>query len=80
METQMIAGKTKDVGPIYSSLFGKSVVLLVLLRQWHILLPCSIIGESDANVRVRIKPGWEIDVRKDLIFAAEEYAVARAIG
>ena len=72
----MIAEKTK-VEPIYSSLIGKSVVLLVLLRQWHIPLPCSIIGESVTDVRIRIKPGWEINVRKELILAVEEYAVAR---
>jgi hypothetical protein len=40
-------------------------------------LPCSIVGESVADVRVRIKPGWEVDLRKELILAVEEYVVAR---
>jgi hypothetical protein len=39
-------------------------------------MPCSIVGESDADVRVRLKPGWEMDLRKELILAVEEYAVA----
>jgi hypothetical protein len=38
-------------------------------------MPCRIVGESAANVRVRIRPGWEMDVRKDLILAVEEDAV-----
>jgi len=39
-------------------------------------MPCSIVGESAADVRVRIQPGWEMDVGKELILAVEEYAVA----
>jgi hypothetical protein len=39
-------------------------------------MPCSIVGESVADVRVRIQPGWEMDVRKELILAVEEDAVA----
>ena len=71
----MIVKKLKDVSPIYSGWFGKPVVLLVTIRQCHVPMPCSIIGESFADVRVRIEPGWEMDVRKDLILAVEEYAV-----
>jgi hypothetical protein len=41
-------------------------------------MPCSIIGESLAEVRVRIDPGWEMDVRKELILAVEEDAFASA--
>ena len=37
-------------------------------------MPCYIIGESVAAVRVRFKPGWEMDLRKELILAVEEYA------
>jgi hypothetical protein len=39
-------------------------------------MPCSIIGESLADVRVRVQPGWEMDIRKELILAVEEDAVA----
>jgi len=66
--------KAKEVSPVYSAWFGKSVVLLVVLRQCRVPLPCSIVGESDGNVRVRVEPGWEIDVRKELILAVEECA------
>ena len=77
MVTKMMTELAKDVSPIYSSLFGKSVVLLVVVRQCRVPLPCSIIGESVTDVRVRIKPGWEVNVREELILAVEEYAVAR---
>jgi len=77
MVTTLIVDKTKDALPIYSSLFGKSVVLLVLLRKRYVPLTCRIIGESVIDVRVRIKPGWEVNVRKELILAVEECVVAR---
>jgi hypothetical protein len=38
-------------------------------------MPCCIIGESVAAVRVRIKPGFEMDLQKELILAVEESAV-----
>jgi len=72
----MFTEGTKDFLPVYSAWFGKPVVLLVVIRQCLVPMPCSIVGESVADVRVRIQPGWEIDVRKELIVAVEEGAVA----
>jgi hypothetical protein len=60
----------------YSAWLGKPVVLLVVIRQCPVPMPCSIVGESDAELRVRIHPGWEMGVRKELILAVEEGAVA----
>jgi hypothetical protein len=72
----MITGGTKDLSSIYSAWLGKSVVLLVVIRQCSVPMLCSIVGESAAAVRVRIKPGWEMNLRKELILAVEEYVVA----
>lgn len=73
----MITEGTKQISPLYSAWFGKPVVLLVLVRQCPIPMPCRIVGESVADVRVHIQPpGWEMDVRKELILAVEEDAVA----
>jgi len=72
----MITERTKDSSPVYSVWFDKSVVLLVAIRECRVPLPCSIVGESVADVRVRITPGWEMDIRKELILAVEEYIVA----
>jgi hypothetical protein len=68
----MIAERTRDFSPAYSSWFGKTVVMLVLIRQCHIPMPCQILGESAADVRVRIQPGWEMNVGKESILAVEE--------
>jgi hypothetical protein len=76
MVTNMITQGKKDFSPAYSAWFGKPVVLLVVIRKCHVPMPCSIVGESAADVRVRIQPGWEMDVRKELILAVEEDAVA----
>lgn len=70
----MITEGTKGSSPGYSAWFGKSVVLLVLIRQCHVPIPCTIVGESIADVRIRIKPEWEMDLRKELILAVEENA------
>jgi hypothetical protein len=73
----MIAVGTKDFSPVYSAWFGKPVVLLVVIRQCHVPMPCLIVGESDADLRVRIQPGWEMEIRKELILAVEEDLVGR---
>jgi hypothetical protein len=39
-------------------------------------MPCSIVGESVADVRILLRAGWEMDVRKELILAIEEDSVA----
>ena len=72
----MIGDRTKDFSPVYSSWFGKPVVMLVVIRQCHVPMPCHIVGESAADVRVRIQPGWEMNVGKDLILAVEEVVIA----
>ena len=74
--TELISAGTKDLAAVYSPWFGKSVVLLVAIRGCQIPMPCSIVSESIADVCIRIKYGWEMDVRKELILAVEEYVVA----
>jgi hypothetical protein len=71
----MIAKKLNDVSPNYSCLLGKPVVLLVNIRQCPVPMPCSIIGESVADVRVRVQSGWEMDIRKESILAVKEDTV-----
>jgi hypothetical protein len=72
----MITQGTKDFSPAYCVWLGKPVVLLIAIRQCRLPLPCSIVGESIADVRVCVEPGWEMNVRKELIPAIEEYTVA----
>jgi hypothetical protein len=70
------ANGTESHSPVYSVWLGKPVVMLVVIRQCHVPMPCHIVGESVADVRVRIQPGWELDIRKDLILAVEEVVIA----
>jgi hypothetical protein len=65
---------TTEFAPVYSAWFNKQVVLLVVIRQCHVPMPCRIVGESLADVRVRTQQGWEMNVRKELILAVEEDA------
>lgn len=71
----MIADRTKNFLPVYSNWFEKPVVMLVVIRQCHLPMPCHIVSESAADVRVRLHPGWEMDIRKDLILAVEEVVI-----
>jgi hypothetical protein len=68
----MITEETSASSSKYSAWFGRSVVLQVAIRQCRVPLPCSIVGESAADLRVRINPGWEMDLRKELVLAVEE--------
>jgi len=61
--------------PIYSGWFGTPVILLFVIRECRIPIPCSIVGESFATVRIQLQPEWEIDIPKELILAVEEATV-----
>jgi hypothetical protein len=74
--TQMMTEGKKGISPSYSTWFGRPVVLLVKVRQGRIPMLCSIVGESDADLRILLNAGWEMDVRKELILAIEEDSVA----
>ena len=71
----MTEGKSEFL-PIYSTWLGRPVVLLIQIRQGRVPIPCSIVGESDADLRVLLHAGWEMNVRKELIVAIEEDSVA----
>jgi hypothetical protein len=71
----MIPDEAKDFSGAYSGWFGKSVVLLVAIRQCKVPLQCSIVSESVSAVHIRIDTGLELDLRKELILAVEEYGV-----
>jgi hypothetical protein len=71
----MVTEGTNNFSPAYSAWIGKPVVMLVVIRNCHVPVSCSIVGESAANVRVRIQPGWELNVLKELILAVEEVVI-----
>jgi hypothetical protein len=69
--TKMNPQRRKDYSSVYSAWF-RTPVLLFVLRECSVPIPCNIIGESIAAVRICIQPGWEIDVPKEFILAVEE--------
>jgi hypothetical protein len=76
----MITEGVKDFSPRFSGWFGKSVVLLVAIRQCKVPLPCSILDESVSAVYIRIDTGLEMNLRKELILAVEEHGLASNSG
>ena len=56
----------------YSAWLDRPVVLRVVAGQLHTELPCTVIGESDATVRIRLRgisiaDVWEVDIYKEMI-------------
>jgi hypothetical protein len=47
---------SSDFLPAYSGWFGKSVVLLFVIRQCHIPIPRRIVGESATDLRIQLQP------------------------
>ncbi len=56
----------------FSSLIGESVVLIVNIRRCQVPLRCRIMDESLSDLLINIEPGWEMNVRKELILAVEQ--------
>jgi hypothetical protein len=80
----MITDETNNLSPGYSTpgyseWFGKSVVVLIAFRQCQVPMPCSIVAESMSDVRVRVTPGWELNLPKQLILAVEEDAAGLSV-
>jgi hypothetical protein len=73
----MITNGTTTWSSAYSAWFDRPVVVLVKVHQYFVPLPCNIIAESNAAVHVRIQPGWELKIRKELILAVEEVTASR---
>jgi hypothetical protein len=74
--TNMSTEGTKVSSRAYSAWIAKPVILVVVVRQCRVPVPCSIVSESAAAVRIRVSPGWEVDFPKDSILAVEEDRVA----
>lgn len=72
----MITDRPKDFSQVYSPWFGKPVVMLVAICDCLVPMPCRIIGESAADVRVCLEHGRELNVQKESILAVEETAMA----
>jgi len=68
----MITDGSREFSAIYADWLGKPVVLLVSIRQCRVPMPCSIVSESLTELRIRVQPGWEMDIRKDLVLGVEE--------
>lgn len=47
------------------------MALCVTAGQVQTTLPCAIVGESDAAVRVRIAGIWDVDIYKEMVLAVE---------
>ena len=56
----------------YAVWLGQPVVLQVAAGDLKVPVRGTIIGESNAAVRLRIGEGWDVDIYKAMILAVEE--------
>lgn len=61
---------------MYTAWMGRPVILRVNIRQCHVPMVCRIVGETAADVRVSIDPGWEMEIGKNLILEVAEAIAA----
>jgi hypothetical protein len=69
---QMPNEQTNTLSGSYLSWFGKPVVLRVAAREFHTVVTCTIVGESDAVLRVRVGGIWVVEIFKEMILSIEE--------
>jgi hypothetical protein len=55
----------------YSTWLGRPVILRVATGELQTTLHCTVIGESDATVRIRIAGKLDVDICKELVLAVE---------
>jgi hypothetical protein len=55
----------------YSTWLGRPVILRVATGELQTTLHCTVIGESDAAVRIRIAGKLDVDICKELVLAVE---------
>jgi hypothetical protein len=63
---------SRDQGKVsrnYATWMGKPVILSISAEKTKTDLPCTIIGESDVAVRVRIADQWDVEIYKEMIQA-----------
>jgi hypothetical protein len=70
------------VSGAYSAWLGKSVILRVVAGELRTTLPCTVIGESDTTVRIRLRgvtipEVWDVDIYKKMILGVEPAGMHR---
>ena len=57
----------------YTTWMGMPVFLNVTTGEIRTPLFCTIIGESDATLRVRIADQWDVDIYKEMILVVDAF-------
>ena len=72
----MNAMGTNHFPAVYTDCFGKPIVLLGAIHHQQVPMPCGIVSESATDLRVCLKPGWEVDFPKEMILVIEREGFA----
>jgi hypothetical protein len=63
--------QTSTLPEAYSIWFGKPVSLCVAAKGFQTIVNCTIVGESDAALRVRLGGIWFVDIFKEMVLSIE---------
>lgn len=57
----------------YSNWMGMPVFLKITTGEVKTTLFCTVIGESEATVRVRIADEWDVEIYKEMVHAVDAF-------
>ena len=66
----------KTIPDTFATWMGIPVFLNVIAGGIKTSLFCTIVGESNATVRVRIGNQWDVDIYKEMVLAVDEFSHA----
>ena len=68
-----MSGDRRELPRNYATWKGMPVFLKITAGELKTSLFCTVIGESDATVRVRIADRWDVDIYKDMILVVDAF-------
>jgi hypothetical protein len=68
-----MSNKQENMNGAYAAWMGRPVRLKIRAEQMTTSLLCTIIGESNATLRIRISGEWDVDIFKEMVVAVDAY-------
>jgi hypothetical protein len=68
-----MASDQEKLSGTYTTWMGLPVFLNIITGKIKTSLFCTIIGESDATVRVRIADEWDVEIYKEMVQAVDAF-------
>lgn len=61
----------------YSDWLGKPVILGISSSGLGVVLPCTLLSETEDRLRIRLEDAWDVDVYKQMVQSIEAAVCAK---